>query len=109
MLPAARYSPNNNSFRSWLKLPTPLLSYAPSVPSYSDGSKSSEGVGCAAVFPDFDVFISLPVVALICRAELFAIFLALPRISFHDSTSFVIYSDSEVPYRPLGAFIHAIP
>ena len=39
--------------------------YAPSVPIYTDVSKSSEGVGCAAVFPDFNIFISLPVVALV--------------------------------------------
>ena len=31
---------------------------APYVPIYTDGSKSSEGVGCAAVFPDSDVFVS---------------------------------------------------
>ena len=68
--------------------------HAPYVPIYIDGFKSSEGVNCAAVFPDFNVFISLPVVASICTAELYAIFLALSRISFHDSDNFVIYSDS---------------
>ena len=56
--------------------------HAPSVPIYTDGSKSSGGVGCAAVFPDFDVFISLPVVASIFTIELCAIFLTLSRISF---------------------------
>ena len=82
---------------------------APSAPIYTDGSKSSESVGCAAVFPDFDVFTSLPGVASIFTAELYAIFLALSRISFHDSDSFVIYSDSRSAMQALGEFIHAIP
>ena len=67
--------------------------HVPSIPVYTDVFKSSEGVDCAADFPDFDVFISLPVVASIFTAELCAIFLALSRISFHDSNN-LIYSDS---------------
>ena len=59
--------------------------HVPSIPIYTEGSKSSEGVGGAAVFPVFDVFISLPVVASIFTAKLCAIFLALSCISFHDS------------------------
>ena len=55
------------------------------VSIYGDGFKSSEGVGCAAVFPDFDVFISLPLLDSIFKAELCATFHALSRISFHDS------------------------
>ena len=43
--------------------------HAPYVSIYTDGSKSSEGVGCAAVFPEFDVFISLPVAASIFTTE----------------------------------------
>ena len=57
------------------------------LPIYIDGSKSSEGVGFPTVFPEFDVFISLPVVASIFTAELCAIFLTL------DNNNFVIYSD----------------
>ena len=53
--------------------------HAPAVPIYTDGSKCSEGVGCDAVFPDLDVFISLRVVASIFTVELCAIFLALSR------------------------------
>ena len=75
--------------------------HAPSVPIYTDGSKASEGLGCAAVFPDFDVFISLPVVASIFTTELCAIFLALSHTSFHDSDSFVIYSDSRSALQAL--------
>ena len=81
------------SCRSWLKLPTPLLSYVVLVWSMH-GSKSSEGVGCAAVFPDYDVFISHPVAASVFTVELCVIFLALSRILFHDSNNFVIYLDS---------------
>ena len=81
--------------------------HAPTVPIYTDGSKSSESVGCAAVFPDFEVFIFFPVFASIFTAELCAIFLTLLRISFNDSNNFVIYSD--VPCRPLEAIIHVIP
>ena len=51
--------------------------YTPAVPTYTDGPKSSEGVGCVAAFPDFDVFIFFPLVALIFTPELCAIFLTL--------------------------------
>ena len=68
--------------------------HAPSVPIYTDGSRSSEGVGYTVVFPDFYVFIFLPIAASIFTAELCAIFPAFSRISFHDSDSFVIYFDS---------------
>ena len=78
--------------------------HAPALPICTDGSKSSEGVGCAAVFHDFDVFISLPSVLYIFTVELCVIFLALTRISFHDSATFVICSD----FRSAGAFIHTI-
>ena len=44
--------------------------HVPSVPIYTDGFKSGEGVGYVAVFPDFDVFISLPAVDSILTAEL---------------------------------------
>ena len=78
--------------------------HAPSIPIYTDGSKSSEGVVCAVVFPDLDLFISLPVVPSIFIAELCAIFLALSRISFHDRNSFVTYSDSRSALQALGSF-----
>ena len=65
-------------------------------------SKSSEGVGFAAVFPHFEVFISLSVVASIFTAELSAIFLDLSPISFYDSINFVIYSDTRSALQALG-------
>ena len=70
--------------------------HTPSVPLYTDGSKSS-------VFPDFDLFISLPVGASIFTEELCAVFLSLSLISFHDSDSFVIYSDSRSALQYLGS------
>ena len=54
------------------------------APIYTDGSKSSECVGCATVFPDFDMFKSLPVVASIFIAELYAI--SSPFLVFHSTT-----------------------
>ena len=72
------------------------------APMHTDESKSSDGVGCAAFFSDFDVFIYLPLVALIFTAELCAI-LALSRISFHDSNNFDIYSDSRNALQALGS------
>ena len=76
---------------------------------YTHGSKSTEGVVCAAVFPDFDVFVSRPVVASIFTAELCAIFFALSRISFHDKDSFVIYSDSRSVLQALGSLYTCNP
>ena len=46
-------------------------------------------------FPDFDVFISLPLVASIFTAELCAIFLALSCISFHGNNN-LIYCDFRI-------------
>ena len=85
--------------------------HAPYVPIYTDGSKSSEGVVCAAVFPDFVVIISLSVVASIFTAELSAIFLALFFLVFHSKTLIIssFIPTPEVPCSPLGAFMQAIP
>ena len=45
--------------------------HAPVFPIYTNGSKSSEGVGCAAVFPYSDVFIFLPLVASIFTLKMY--------------------------------------
>ena len=84
--------------------------HAQAVPIYTDGSKSGEGVGCAAVFPDFDMFISLTVIVTsIFTVELCAIFLTLSHIFIYDSNNFVIYSGSRSAMQALGgAFIHTI-
>ena len=57
-----------------------MQQHALSMPIYTDGSKSASGVGWAAIFPGFETFVSLPLVASIFTAELCAIFLALTRI-----------------------------
>ena len=99
------------SSQSSLKLPTPLLSYVVLLwnmhgctphlfPSILKGSECSEGVSCAAVFPDC-IFISLPVVASIFTVELYAIFLAFSCIYFHETNNFVIYSDSRSALQAL--------
>ena len=77
--------------------------YALAVPIYTDGSNSGEGLGCGPDFPDFYVFISLPVVASILIEETCDIFLALSRILFHESNNFVIYSDSRNARQALGS------
>ena len=59
-------------------------------------------MGCAAVFPKFDVFISLPVVSSIFTEELRAIFLAPSCISFIDSNNSISYSDSRSALQALG-------
>ena len=77
---------------------------------YTNRSMSSEREGYAADFPDFDVFTSLPVVASIFTAELCIIFIAL-SLAFRFTTiiilSFIL--TAEMPRRPLGVFVHAIP
>ena len=59
-------------------------------------------VGCAAIFPNFETFVSLPLMASIFTAELCVIFLTLTRISTHNGSSFVIYSDFRSALQPLG-------
>ena len=74
--------------------------HIPSVPIYTDGSKSGEGVGHAAAFPDFDICIFLPVVASIFTAELCTIFLTPSRISFHKVIISLFILTHIVPCRP---------
>ena len=62
----------------------------------------ASGVGCAAIFPDFETFVSLQLMESIFTAELCAIFLALTRISTHNGSSLVIYSDSLIALQALG-------
>ena len=96
-----------------LKLRTPFLSYVVLLWSMHGctphlflsilmGPSLVRMWGCAAVFPDYDVFIYLPVVASIFTAELSAIFLALSRISFHDRNNLVIYSDHDTSPFPFN-------
>ena len=84
--------------------------HTPAVPIYTDGSKSGEdGVGCTAVFPDFDMFISIHVFASIFTVNY--VLFSSPFLAFCFTpvtiSSFIL--TPEVPYRPLGAFLRAIP
>ena len=76
--------------------------HAQSIPIYTDGSKSASRVGCTAVFSDFEMFVSLPLMATIFTAELCAIFLALTQISTHNDSSFIVHSDSSSALHALG-------
>ena len=75
--------------------------HALAVPIYTDGSKYSA--------TDFGVFVCLFIVTLIFTAELVDIFLALSRIYFPDSATFVIYSDSRNAMQALGSFYTRYP
>ncbi|XP_069942581.1 uncharacterized protein [Cherax quadricarinatus] len=61
---------------------------------YTDGSKSSDGIGFSAVFPDSVVQGHLLSSASIFTAELYAILAALIRIPSMPVSSFVVVSDS---------------
>ena len=79
------------------------------IPIYANGSKSNEGVGCAGVFPDFDMFIS----SCSCFDLYSTIICYFPCLFliFHSMTviilSFIL--TPEVPCKTLRAFINVIP
>ena len=75
--------------------------HVPSVPSILMGPVLVR-VWAVLLFFLTLIGLSLPVVISIFRAELCAIFLALSRILFHNSTNFVIYSDSRSALQALG-------
>ena len=85
------------------------LSHSDSVPVYTDGSKSEDGVGCAAVFPHTTLRGSLPSFASIYTAELFAIYLALQCILGLPESSFTIFSDSRSALAGLGTLYSSHP
>ncbi|CAF3646749.1 unnamed protein product [Rotaria socialis] len=64
------------------------------VQIYTDGSKSSSGVGYASVLPGVTKSGPLPETASIFTAEMVAIVTALRAISSHPQQSFVIFCDS---------------
>lgn len=65
-----------------------------SVPVFTDGSKSDEGVGYGVVFPSFNKGVSLPSVSSVFTAEISAILYALMIIFTLPDVSFTIFSDS---------------
>ena len=62
---------------------------------YTDGSKSDDKVGSAAIYQNEKVLISLPKNASVFTAELIAIQAAIRMISTKNERKFVIYSDSK--------------
>ena len=64
------------------------------VPIYTDGSKSADGVGCAAVLPSRVLSARLPAAASVFSAELRAVLPALAFILRDSSPNYVLYSDS---------------
>ncbi|CAF4043758.1 unnamed protein product [Rotaria magnacalcarata] len=79
------------------------------IPIYTDGSKSSAGVGCAAVFPSIILSCALHPLASIFTAELYAILGALREIIQSPDESFVIYSDSLSAIQTLTSLRHKNP
>ena len=75
-----------------------------SVFIFTDGSKSSAGVGYAAVFKDFNRSFSLPTYASIFTAELYGILCALKEIVKLKGENFVIFSDSRSALQILESF-----
>nr|XP_053654562.1 uncharacterized protein LOC128703775 isoform X1 [Cherax quadricarinatus] len=71
-----------------------LPSHSHDIAVYTDGSKSSDGVGFAAVFLDSVVRGHLLSSVSIFTAELYAFLAALIRIAFMPVSSFVVVSDS---------------
>ena len=69
-------------------------SHTHSIPVFTDGSKSNEGVGFSVVFPTFSRGVSLPDISSVFTAELSAIVLALKIIFTLPVNSFHIFSDS---------------
>lgn len=61
---------------------------------YTDGSKTDDGVGSAAVMGDIVKRMSLPVMATVMTSELYAIKLALDIIRDTNHNNYVICSDS---------------
>ena len=81
-----------------------IHSKGPHKAIYTDGSKSSEGVGCAAVSSDKVSQKSLPTIATVFTAELIAIILAVNQIKLSNdklNTKYVIYSDSKSAVQSL--------
>ena len=62
---------------------------------FTDGSKSDNGVGCAAILPNSTVKHRLPEHSSIYTAELKAILIALTNIVQYSQQTFTIFSDSQ--------------
>ena len=71
---------------------------------YTDGSKSSKGVGFAVVFPNTYVECALPSIASIFTAELQAIWAALIHILSSPGFFFTIFSDSQSALQAIQVY-----
>ena len=71
---------------------------------FTDGSKSSAGVGFGVVFNDFTRSGALPVFSSIFTAECHGILCALKEILSVDGENFTIFSDSKSVLQALGSF-----
>lgn len=71
---------------------------------YTDGSKTEGGVGAAAVMEETVRRLSLPVVATVMTAELYAIKLALDIVNETNHNKFVICSDSMSSIQSIDSY-----
>lgn len=78
--------------------------HSDTIPVFTDGSKSDDGVGYGVVFPSFCRGGSLPSVASVFTAELSAIVLALRIIFTLPVNSFTVFSDSRSALSALESF-----
>ena len=80
--------------------------HSDSISVYTDGSKSDDGVGSGVVVPSLALSdsASLPKVASIFTAELFAIILGLELIRHIPRRNYTIYTDSRSAFQALNQY-----
>ena len=71
---------------------------------FTDGSKTDQKVGCAAVSTQENNKVSLPGNATICTAEIWAIGLALDTVRNTEYRNYIIYSDSKSALEAIKRF-----
>ena len=83
-----------------------LTSHQNTTPVYTDGSKSTEGVGSAVVLPTLGMSntVSLPKAASIFTAEAYAIILSLEMIQKLPPREYTIFSDSKSVLQALEQY-----
>ena len=90
-LPSRKYNNPNMLLQETLKH---MKSHEEYHPIYTDGSKTSNGVGFAAICNQFKKSSSLPSITTVYTAELFAIKTALVSVKESMFNKVIIYSDS---------------